>query len=358
MPDAIRLVCPECDAVHRVKDITLGKLYRCKKCKSGLITMAPAALLCPSCGATTPPAHIEVSRLITCEECEQAPLMHVKLAGSRAPAIQSSNQALVSEPPEEDPIEEISEPESHHDDPEEQIGLFAKEMSKKHEEDLPITKERRFEPEPVSEETYLEKPAFKADTARIIREVENNHFIPNESQFSEQPTPPSERLFEEPAPEPAYQEDIYEPSHTKEVVANAPQDYQAEELARVAQLQAYEDKRIAENQHERDYTPPTKTTSGVPLWIPTALALLLIGLYGWLLADLDALREKYDESQKALLNKDKAHNTWRERQLKIAEKRELDLKRLKNERDELVLKNQMLKKSLIGMQGPELGIDE
>ncbi len=82
MPDAIRLVCPECDAVHRVKEITLGKLYRCKKCKSGLITMTPAVLVCPSCGATTPPSHIEVSRLATCQECEDAPLMTVRFANS------------------------------------------------------------------------------------------------------------------------------------------------------------------------------------------------------------------------------------------------------------------------------------
>lgn len=79
--DVIRLVCPECDAVHRVKNITLGKLYRCKKCKSGLITMQPAVLVCPACGATRPPAHIEVSRLITCDECEQSPVMEVRIAG-------------------------------------------------------------------------------------------------------------------------------------------------------------------------------------------------------------------------------------------------------------------------------------
>lgn len=82
MPDAIRLVCPECDAVHRVKEITLGKLYRCKKCKSGLITMTPAVLVCPSCGSTTPPSHVEVSRLVTCQECEDAPLMTVRIAGA------------------------------------------------------------------------------------------------------------------------------------------------------------------------------------------------------------------------------------------------------------------------------------
>lgn len=97
MPDAIRLVCPECDAVHRVKEITLGKLYRCKKCKSGLITMTPAVLACPSCGATTPPSHIEVSRLITCQECEDAPLMTVRFAGNnRASDTRRDSSRLVA----------------------------------------------------------------------------------------------------------------------------------------------------------------------------------------------------------------------------------------------------------------------
>ena len=79
--DVIRLVCPECDAVHRVKNITLGKSYRCKKCKAGLITMQPAVLVCPACGATRPPAHVEVSRLVTCDECEESPVMQVRIAG-------------------------------------------------------------------------------------------------------------------------------------------------------------------------------------------------------------------------------------------------------------------------------------
>lgn len=97
--DAIRLVCPECDAVHRVKNITLGKLYRCKKCKAGLITMQPAVLVCPACGATRSPAHIEVSRLVTCDECEQMSLMNVRIAGvihSGQPIINESEEGNAS----------------------------------------------------------------------------------------------------------------------------------------------------------------------------------------------------------------------------------------------------------------------
>ncbi|GHS93236.1 hypothetical protein FACS1894139_02210 [Planctomycetales bacterium] len=77
--DAIRLVCPECDTVHRVKNLTLGKPYRCKQCGAGLITMQPAALVCPACGATRPPAYLEVSHSATCGECAAAPLMEIKI---------------------------------------------------------------------------------------------------------------------------------------------------------------------------------------------------------------------------------------------------------------------------------------
>jgi hypothetical protein len=77
--DAIRLVCPECDTVHRVKNLMLGKPYRCKKCGAGLITMQPAALVCPACGATRPPAYLEVSHSATCGECPAAPLMEIKI---------------------------------------------------------------------------------------------------------------------------------------------------------------------------------------------------------------------------------------------------------------------------------------
>ncbi len=75
--EPIRLVCPECDTVHRVKSVTLGKLYRCKKCKAGLITMSPAIVRCPACEASHPPAHVDVSRLITCGTCAGEPLMQV-----------------------------------------------------------------------------------------------------------------------------------------------------------------------------------------------------------------------------------------------------------------------------------------
>lgn len=75
--EMIRLVCPACDTVHRVKSVTLGKLYRCKKCRAGLITMTPARACCAACGFSLPPAHVEVSRLLTCPRCPHAPLLQL-----------------------------------------------------------------------------------------------------------------------------------------------------------------------------------------------------------------------------------------------------------------------------------------
>ncbi|MCX7934646.1 MAG: hypothetical protein N3A66_05230, partial [Planctomycetota bacterium] len=75
--EVIRLVCPACDTVHRVKAVALGKLYRCKKCRAGLITMTPARVFCAACGFALPPAHVEVSRLLTCPRCPHAPLLQL-----------------------------------------------------------------------------------------------------------------------------------------------------------------------------------------------------------------------------------------------------------------------------------------
>jgi hypothetical protein len=77
VPEPIRLVCPECDTIHRVKNVTLGKLYRCQKCKTGLVTMSQAVLRCPACAAESEPAHIEVSRVHTCAACEEAPFLEL-----------------------------------------------------------------------------------------------------------------------------------------------------------------------------------------------------------------------------------------------------------------------------------------
>lgn len=96
--EPIRLVCPDCESVHRVKRLTLGKLYRCKKCRTGLITMHPAALTCPNCNAKTPPSHVEVSRLITCDQCDEAPLLEVVIDG----------RAVSEEPAEAEPFETSS----------------------------------------------------------------------------------------------------------------------------------------------------------------------------------------------------------------------------------------------------------
>ncbi len=75
--EPVRLVCPDCDTVHRVRSVTLGKVYRCKKCGAGLVTLAPAVLACTRCGAKSEPAHVDVSRVTTCTNCPDAPLLTV-----------------------------------------------------------------------------------------------------------------------------------------------------------------------------------------------------------------------------------------------------------------------------------------
>lgn len=108
MNEPIRLVCSECDTVHRVKKVTLGKLYRCKKCREPLITMSPAIVKCPSCDKSYPPAHVDVSRLITCDVCEDEPLMTLEFpppvrpvrevrSAPPPPATEQTNQAPADE---------------------------------------------------------------------------------------------------------------------------------------------------------------------------------------------------------------------------------------------------------------------
>lgn len=129
MAEVIRLVCPECDAVHRVKSVTLGKLYRCKKCRSGLITMQPAILVCPNCGATTPPTHIEASKLITCEECEKAPLMEVRLPGMEYPkAVSSFENAEIASKMSVPAVSEVDESSQDYTAPESEYENDSEEV--------------------------------------------------------------------------------------------------------------------------------------------------------------------------------------------------------------------------------------
>lgn len=75
MDEPVKLVCPECDAAYRVKHLTLGKAYNCKKCGAPLVTMDTEYLSCPGCGAQTGPAHVDVSRRLHCTECAERPAL-------------------------------------------------------------------------------------------------------------------------------------------------------------------------------------------------------------------------------------------------------------------------------------------
>jgi hypothetical protein len=95
--EPIRLVCPSCDTVHRVKAVTMGKLYRCKKCRKGLVTMTPATPKCAACGFSLPAAHVEVSRLLTCPRCPSSPLLQIDFSPpSAAPMLHDVAAAVVA----------------------------------------------------------------------------------------------------------------------------------------------------------------------------------------------------------------------------------------------------------------------
>lgn len=78
--ESIRLICPECDTVHRVKRLTLGKQYKCKRCQTPLVTLESASLVCPQCGASSPPTQVDVSRASYCSSCPSPTLLQVHAA--------------------------------------------------------------------------------------------------------------------------------------------------------------------------------------------------------------------------------------------------------------------------------------
>lgn len=104
--ERIRLVCPRCDTVHRVRSITLGKLYRCKRCSAGLETLHPAVLRCGECGLTRQPERIAVSRLMTCDRCISHPLLDVTFPRPPDPAIETRAERVetTSDAPVDRPV--------------------------------------------------------------------------------------------------------------------------------------------------------------------------------------------------------------------------------------------------------------
>lgn len=75
--EPVRLVCGSCDTVHRVKQVELGKLYRCKRCRSGLKTLGQAVLTCPICAVETEAGQVDVSQEYRCPQCENKPAMRL-----------------------------------------------------------------------------------------------------------------------------------------------------------------------------------------------------------------------------------------------------------------------------------------
>lgn len=496
MQDVIRLVCPECDAVHRVKNITLGKLYRCKKCKSGLITMTPAVLTCPTCGASKPPSHIEVSRLITCEECEEAPLMAVRFAQNGKGRL--TQEATFNKfdtdirPPEDEPHARQT---AHFDPPLPQRANLdrPRRLPEPLPEDMPPPLEAMPDspaPHKDSERIVRKETAASAadvppasptapEVARDVQEMPELDDSPEEFAKAEtagqtplpgtspvpavnNPTAEPKRYETQDAPaaesaqpanekknapisarnerpaglsarnapnaDLAFEEDNPEPEEDDQVSLTSANDtvmlkQMGQELLDKASRTLADSYRAEEEAGAEGYYNATResgaTGSGgdfpplprqdarglyphyageddlggsyapaalladireivaktqqqlaqevrggrgmVPLWIPAALALMLFALYGWLLAELDGVRDDLkgsreqiarqeqrltDESARAFAEKQKLHE--------ILDATNLEKKKLENDLSEMMLKYEMLRKSMHGIPGPEL----
>ncbi len=461
MAEIIRLVCPECDAVHRVKSITLGKLYRCKKCKSGLITMSPAVLSCPSCGGTTPPAHIEVSRLITCEQCEEAPLLSVRFAniGTRQrslhslPSLEESKQSDESEPakgqsakitsqPEEEltsvfepplPEPKVSpankkqrEPDSHltgYPDndavsPEEEDKQTNHAALKNDREDNEVSQPAHQIPNDASDAVSLEEQDFqdepdiddKNDTVFNVPETEpESRKLTDDDEITRGDLDSARRsahsskydtavlmsnedftqadLFEQP---PLYKENDTTLNPAVNDDTDLPDDYRRQNIDDIGneplhtEPPAFRESAVEVGYHSsgeiselqltieeivRRCQQPvveeiTRNRLRAPLWVTITLALLLVGLYGWLIgemdtvrADLRAAKAKLEDNDALLDKRSEDFAKERKKLLDLLDQKELDKKKLERDLTEIMQKNEMLRKSMLGLPGPDLGID-
>ena len=71
--EPVRLVCPECELVYKVKRLTLGKEYKCRQCGSGLRSLESVLLRCPSCGEECEREQFDPADVPQCPHCEAAP---------------------------------------------------------------------------------------------------------------------------------------------------------------------------------------------------------------------------------------------------------------------------------------------
>ena len=370
MPDVIRLVCPECDAVHRVKSVTLGKLYRCKKCRSGLITMQPAILVCPNCGATTPPTHIEASKLITCEECEKAPLMEVRLPGIKYPkSVNSSeNTEIASKMSIPSGTENFAEePDDDYDD---SASSVVSEYSSEETHTVIETSSEDSSENVKSSNEFDETKIFKADTNFIVKSQANTEEKTAEDVVEEEVDSVSEHqlnIFDSDYDEAKneleeihdeFDSEIYEDSHEVmpeiEVVSHN-QDIVSEELI-AEENTNNDDIMFVEPRVEALVTKPKKGVLGwsMPAWVPAVFALLLVGLYGVLYADLQSMRVQLEKSQESIIAQDQSFQQERKKYLSLIRSTQTENRKLRDEIMDLKSKNNILRKKSISLEIPEI----
>ncbi len=368
MGEVIRLVCPECDAVHRVKSVTLGKLYRCKKCRSGLITMQPAILVCPNCGATTPPTHIEVSKLITCEECEKAPLMEVRLPGIEYPKTVSSDENVEIATKMSEVVSDAEDFEGTLLAETEAVEVTAEYSSEYDSQDEAATEINSSEVNTAdnSSSGLDETRIFKADTNFIVKSQQHTA----DAEVAEPPVDNGKLeqmvIFDneldvdsetaEPEMQDEFDSEVYD--EALEAIPDMPVSIAEEALpapdfASETGVPAVDDNFEAIAPAVADNLPRQRNWS-IPAWIPAVFALLLVGLYGLLYADLESMRLQLERSQESIIRQDQSFQEERKKYLNLIRQTQEENKKLRNEILDLKSENSQLRKKSISMEIPEI----
>ncbi len=370
MSEVIRLVCPECDAVHRVKSVTLGKLYRCKKCRSGLITMQPAILVCPNCGATTPPTHIEVSKLITCEECEKAPLMEVRLPGIEYPKAVSSDENVEIATKMSEVVSETEDYEGTLLAETEAVEVTAEFSSEYDSQDDDVVEQSSSEVNSAESEHYDkgldETRIFKADTNFIVKNQQHNddagvrEEAADNTKFEQMAIFENDNEKDSTSGEQEVQDEFDSEGYDEalEVMPDIPVDIAEERLSEPDFVAETEQEAVANISEPvisvAENNPPRSRNWSIPAWIPAVFALLLVGLYGLLYADLESMRLQLERSQESIIRQDQSFQEERKKYLVLIRQTQEENKKLRNEIMDLKSENSQLRKKSISMEIPEI----
>lgn len=98
MEEPVRLVCPDCNLVYRVKKLTLGKDYKCKACGAGLHSLDPVALQCSSCGAEGGEERLNPAEVPACPSCGGKRRLASPAGGAVPPEPEHKDKAAAHDP--------------------------------------------------------------------------------------------------------------------------------------------------------------------------------------------------------------------------------------------------------------------